>query len=71
MPSDVEQIRTIRTLTLAQLADMQTDPSAGYQFGSEDVTWAELVSRLEQTVDWCDAMLAAYEPFEVRSEGTT
>ena len=71
MPSDVQQIQTIRTLTLAELADMHTDPSAGYQFGSEDVTWGELVSRLEQTVDWCDAKLAGYEPFEVRSEGTT
>lgn len=71
MPSDVEQIETIRTMTLAQLADMHTDPSAGYQFGSEDVTWAELVSRLEQTVDWCDEKLAGYRPFEIRSEGTT
>ncbi len=71
MANDIEQIETIRTLTLAQLAQMRADPSAGYQFGNEEISWGELVSRLEQTIDWCDAKLADYQPFEVRSEGRT
>ncbi len=71
MPTGTQQIETIRTLCLAQLAEMHADPSAGYQFGTEAVTWGELVRRLEQTITWCDERLAGYAPFEVRSEGTT
>lgn len=71
MPTDVEQVETIRTLTLAKLAEIHADPSPTYQFGSLEVTWNEFVTVLEKTVDWCDTKLAGYQPFEFRSQGST
>jgi hypothetical protein len=71
MPSDVEQITLIRELTLAQLADLRADPDSSYSMNGKEVTWAEYVASLEKTVDWCDAKLAGYRPFEFRSQGMT
>lgn len=71
MATDVEQIETIRTLTLAKLAEVHADPAPMYSFGTVEVSWQDFVETLERTVDWCDARLAGYQPFEMRSEGVT
>jgi hypothetical protein len=71
MPSDVEQITLIRSLTLAQLADLRANPDSTFAVDGKEVTWDEYVASLERTVDWCDTKLSGYQPFEFRSQGMT
>jgi hypothetical protein len=71
MPSDAEQIAVIRDLTLAQLAALRASSDSTFAVNGKEVTWAEYVASLERTVDWCDAKLAGYQPFEFRSQGMT
>lgn len=69
--NDIEQIQTIRGLTLAQLQLLQTDPKPSYWLDGQRVHWQEYGEALRKTIDWCDRKLAECEPFEVRSQGKT
>lgn len=69
--TDSEQIQSIRTQTLAQLAALRADPKPSYWLDGQRVHWQEYAESLERTIDWCDHKLAEYEPFEVRSQGVT
>ena len=71
MPSDLEQIRTIRSQTLAIMADLTADPKPTYYIDGQTVAWNEYLARLQATVDWCERKLAGEEPFEIRSQGMT
>ena len=71
MSSEVEQIASIRSLTLAQLEQLRADPKPTYSLDGQRVSWTEYIESLQQTIDWCDQKLAGYEPFECRSQGTT
>jgi hypothetical protein len=71
MSSDLEQIRTIRSQTLAIMADLTADPKPTYYIDGQSVSWNAYLARLQATVDWCEKKLAGEEPFEIRSQGTT
>jgi hypothetical protein len=71
MPSDIEQLALIRTQTLARIAEITAEPKPTYQIDGQNVDWADYLSRLQKTADWCDAQLAARSPIEVRSQGYT
>ncbi len=71
MSSDLEQIRTIRSQTLAMMADLTADPKPTYYIDGQSVSWNAYLARLQATVDWCEKKLAGEEPFEIRSQGTT
>ena len=71
MPSDLEQIRTIKSQTLAIMADLTADPKPTYYVDGQSVSWNEYLGRLQATVDWCEKKLAGEEPFEIRSRGIT
>ncbi len=71
MPSDIEQIETIRTQTLAQLAELRAVPKPSYSVDGQQVSWTEYVRSLQETIEWCDTKLAGYHPFEFRSQGMT
>lgn len=68
---DTQPIETIRAQTLAQLEAIRADPKPTYWIDGQRVHWQEYVASLEATVDWCDRKLAEYQPFEVRSRGTS
>lgn len=68
---DSTQIVAIRTQTLAQLQQIRAEPKPTYWIDGQRVHWQQYVESLQQTVDWCDRKLAEYEPFEVRSQGTS
>ena len=65
------QIATIRSLTLSQLEQIRAEPKPTYWIDGQRVHWQQYVESLQATVDWCDRKLAEYEPFEIRSQGTT
>ena len=71
MPSDLEQIQTIKTQTLAIIAELTADPKPTYYIDGQTVSWNDYLKSLQATVDWCERKLAGQEPFEIHSRGTT
>ena len=71
MPSDLEQIRSIKSQTLAVIAELTADPKPTYFIDGQRVSWNAYLKRLRATVDWCEKKLAGEEPFEIRSHGVT
>jgi hypothetical protein len=68
---DKQQLASIKSLTLAQLVAIRTDPKPSYQIDGQSVSWESYAESLQRTVDWCDRKLADYEPFEFQSRGDT
>jgi hypothetical protein len=71
MPSDSEQLATIKSQVLALVAAITASPKPTYDIDGQAVSWAEYLARLQATIDWCDRKLAESEPFEISSQGTT
>ena len=71
MCDEIQQITTIRTQTLAQLAALRASPKPTYALEGKRVSWQEYVESLQRTIDWCDQKLVSYWPYECRSQGTT
>lgn len=69
--SDQQQLETIKSLALAQLAELRAVPKPTYTLDGQTVSWESYAASLERTIDWCDQKLAALAPYEIRSEGTT
>ena len=69
--TDIEQIQSIRSQTLAQLDLLRAAPKPSYWIDGQRVHWQEYVDSLQRTVDWCDQKLLDCQPFEVRSQGIT
>lgn len=71
MPSDLEQLLSIKSQTLALIAELTANPKPTYYLDGQTVSWNEYLARLQATVDWCERKLAGQEPFEIHSQGTT
>ena len=71
MPSDAEQIATIKTQTLARIAEITAQPKPTYDVDGQMIAWGDYLKQLRQTVDWCKQKLAGEEPFEFQSRGYT
>jgi hypothetical protein len=69
--SDADQLRRIKSQTLALLAEITAQPKPSYLIDKQKVSWAEYLAQLQQTVAWCEQQLAAAEPVEIRSQGYT
>jgi len=69
--TDIEQIQSIRSQTLAQLDVIRASPKPTYWIDGQRVHWQEYADSLQRTVDWCDRKLQDAAPFEVRSQGMT
>ena len=71
MATDAEQLATIKTQTLARIAEITAEPKPTYDIDGQAVKWGDYLKQLQQTVDWCNTQLSAQEPFEVHSTGYT
>jgi hypothetical protein len=71
MPTDLEQIVTIKSQTLALMAEITVQPKPTYQIDGQLVAWGDYLSQLQRTIDWCNEKLAGELPFEVQSQGYT
>jgi len=69
--ADVDVIRTIKSQTLAVIANATAHPKPSYSLDGQQVSWNEYLAILQQTVDWCDRKLAGEEPFEIHTTGYT
>jgi hypothetical protein len=71
MATDFQQISTIKSQTLARIAEITTQPKPTYQIDGQLVAWGDYLSQLHQTVDWCDEKLAGQRLVELRSQAYT
>jgi hypothetical protein len=68
MPSDAEQLRTIKSQVLAVMAEVTAAPKPSYNVDGQRMSWNDYLLKLRGIVTWCDERLAALEPYEVRTE---
>lgn len=71
MPTDAEQIKTIKAQTLAVIVQITATPKPTYSIDGQSVSWGQYLEQLQKTVAWCDEQLQADEPFEIHSQGYT
>ena len=71
MPSDIQQFVTIKSQTLARMAEITAQPKPTYQIDGQLVAWGDYLTQLQRTVAWCNEMLAGEQPFEIQSQGYT
>jgi hypothetical protein len=71
MPSDYDQISTIKSQVLAQLVELRANPKPTYSIDGQTVSWTAYLRSLEETVEWCNAQLRGLEPAEVESRACT
>ncbi|MBN1590949.1 MAG: hypothetical protein JW888_15655 [Pirellulales bacterium] len=71
MASDLEQLRAIRSQTLALVAELTANPKPSYALDGQSISWGDYLAKLRVTIDWCEKKLAGEEPFEIRSRGIT
>jgi hypothetical protein len=69
MSTDAEQVATIKSQTLALMAEITAQPKPTYQIDGQLVAWGDYLTQLQRTIDWCNEKLAGELPFEVRSQG--
>ncbi len=69
MPSDAQQIATVKTQTLARIAEITAQPKPTYSVDGQNIAWGDYLMQLRATVDWCNEKLAGEEPFEIQSQG--
>jgi hypothetical protein len=69
--STQEQLQTIKANTLAQLTQVSAERKPSYTEDGQTFEWTEYLEHLQRRVDWCNQQLAAEEPFEFPTQGTT
>ena len=69
MSTDQTQIAAIKSQTLARIAEITAEPKPSYTLDGQSIAWSDYLRTLRQTVDWCDARLAAETPCEIQSRG--
>jgi hypothetical protein len=67
----MQLVEAMRAQAIAQMEALLATSGPTITVNGEEMAWAPLLAALERTVDWCDRKLGEYEPFEVRSQGTT
>ena len=69
--TDLDQINTIKTNTLAQMASVSAQQKPTYSEDGQSFSWTEYLEHLQRRVDWCNQQLAGEDPFEFSSQGYT
>ncbi len=71
MSDDASVLKTIKSQTLAVIAEITANPRPSYWIDDQRVYWQEYLKQLQATVAWVDRQLASAEPFELHSQGHT
>lgn len=71
MPTDAEQLATIKSQTLALIVSLTTAPKPSYSIDGQQVSWGDYLAKLQATVAWCDQQTTAADPFEELTQGYT
>jgi hypothetical protein len=68
MPTDAQQLQTIRSQALARIAEISAAPKPSYVIEGQSVKWAEYLAQLQHTVEWCNEQLASATPYEEHTQ---
>ncbi len=71
MPTDAENIATIKSNALTVLADITANPKPSYNIDGQQVGWTEYQKMLMSQVEWADLQLNTTDPAEIHSVGYT
>jgi hypothetical protein len=69
MPTDAEQIATIKSQALANLVAITATPKPSYDIDGQEVSWTEYHDMLQKQVAWADTQLAGETPLEQHTVG--
>ena len=58
----MDPLKTIRSQTLARIAEITAEPKPSYTIDGQSVSWNDYLKTLRETVSWCDRMLNAENP---------
>jgi len=53
---------TIKTQTLAMIAEITANPKPSYNIDGQSVQWTDYLKQLQAIVEWCDQQMARSEP---------
>ncbi len=71
MPTDLAQVQTIKTQTLARIVEITAEQKPSYNIDGQQVSWGTYLKQLQDTVAWCDDQLNAEDPFEIHVQAYT
>ncbi len=71
MPSDQQQLVTIKGQSLQILADITANPKPSYNIDGQSISCNDYLAQLRRTVDWCDRQIVALAPAELHTQGRT
>ena len=71
MSNDFDHYRLIRSQTLNVITEITSQPEPAYTIDGRTFSWNAYMQRLLGLVNWCDEKIAADEPYEFRSQGTS
>ena len=71
MPTDAEQLATIKSQILQILVDITESPKPTYMIDGQTVSWTAYQRMLLDQLAQINAALAAETPFEIHSRGYT
>ena len=71
MSNDFDHYRLIRSQTLNVITEITSQPEPAYTIDGRTFSWNAYMQRLVGLVNWCDEKIAADEPYEFRSQGTS
>jgi len=69
MTDSLDQLQTIRSQTLARIAEITAEPKPSYNIDGQSVSWNDYLKTLRETVSWCDRMINAENPGCTVSQG--
>ncbi len=69
MPSNLENLITIRSQILTELAAITAERKPTYSIDGQTFSWNDYRSRLLSDLRDVDALIAAEQPLEERSQG--
>lgn len=71
MPTYLENLIAARDNVAANLADITATPKPNYTIDGQTVSWQSLFDSYLEHLERLDAQIAAADPFEIHSRGTT
>lgn len=71
MPTNAEQLATIKTQTLAVIVTITANPKPSYNIDGQSISWGDYLKQLQDTVAFVDKQLASLVPYEIHSRGFT
>ena len=69
MPTDAEQLATIKSQTLALIVELTADHKPTYTLDGQEVEWTEYLDSLWAKIDKINGLLAAETITEIQSQG--